>query len=91
MHFTPVVIRETVDMLLGHKLDIRAITLGVSRLDCAASLSLDKLEAKTTVCSVGLDMIVLPGAPIMPLHPFSSDAFIARGGRIPAPITSFRN
>ena len=106
----------------------------------AGSLSLDKLEAMTTVCSVGLDMIALPGdtsastisaiiademaigmvnnkttavrlipvpgkkagewaefggllggAPIMPVHPFSSDAFIARGGRIPAPITSFRN
>jgi uncharacterized protein len=106
----------------------------------AGSLCLDKLEAMTTVCSVGLDMIALPGdtsastisaiiademaigmvnnkttavrvipvpgkkagewaefggllggAPIMPVHPFSSDAFIARGGRIPAPITSFRN
>ena len=106
----------------------------------AGSLSLDKLEAMTTVCSVGLDMIAIPGdtsaatisaiiademaigmvngkttavrlipvpgkkagdwaefggllggAPIMPVHNFSSDAFIARGGRIPAPIHSFRN
>jgi len=106
----------------------------------AGSLTLDKLEAMTTVCSVGLDMIAIPGdtsastisaiiademaigmvnnkttavrlipvpgkkagewaefggllggAPIMPVHPFSSEAFIARGGRIPAPITSFRN
>ena len=106
----------------------------------AVSLSLDKLEAMTCVCSVGLDMVAVPGdtsastlsailademaigmvnnkttavriipvpgkkagdwaefggllggAPIMPVHPFSSDAFIARGGRIPAPIHSFRN
>jgi len=106
----------------------------------AGSLSLDKLEAMTTVCSVGLDMIAIPGdtststisaiiademaigmvngkttavrlipvpgkkagdwaefggllggAPIMPVHNFSSEAFIARGGRIPAPIHSFRN
>ncbi|HOM22558.1 PFL family protein [Treponema sp. J25] len=104
------------------------------------SLFLDKLEAMTCVCSVGLDMIAIPGdtsaatisaiiademaigmvnnkttavriipvpgkkagdwaefggllggAPVMPVHPFSSDAFIARGGRIPAPIHSFRN
>lgn len=106
----------------------------------SGSLSLDKLEAMTTVCSVGLDMIAIPGdtsaatisaiiademaigmvngkttavrlipvpgkkagdwaefggllggAPIMPVHNFSSEAFIARGGRIPAPIHSFRN
>ena len=106
----------------------------------AGSLSLDKLEAMTTVCSVGLDMIAIPGdtsastisaiiademaigmvnskttavrlipvpgkkagdwaefggllggAPIMPVHNFSSESFIARGGRIPAPIHSFRN
>jgi uncharacterized protein len=104
------------------------------------SLSLDKLEAMTCVCSVGLDMIALPGdvpastlsaiiademaigmvnnkttavriipvpgkkagdwaefggllggAPIIKVHGFSSEAFIARGGRIPAPIHSFRN
>ncbi|MDR2049635.1 MAG: PFL family protein [Treponema sp.] len=109
-----------------------AVTSGV--------LSLDKLEAMTSVCSVGLDMIALPGdtsaatlsaiiademaigmvngkttavrvipvpgkkagdwaefggllggAPIMPIHSAKSDAFIARGGRIPAPIHSFRN
>ncbi len=106
----------------------------------AGALSLDKLEAMTCVCSVGLDMIALPGdasaatisaiiademaigmvnnkttavrvipvpgkkagdwaefggllggAPIMGVHAFSSEAFIARGGRIPAPIHSFRN
>jgi uncharacterized protein (UPF0210 family) len=104
------------------------------------ALSLDKLEAMTCVCSVGLDMIALPGdtsastiaaiiademaigmvnnkttaarlipvpgkkagdwaefggllggAPIMAVNPARSDAFIARGGRIPAPIHSFRN
>lgn len=106
----------------------------------SGGLSLDKLEAMTCVCSVGLDMIALPGdtssstiaaiiademaigmvnnkttavrvipvpgkkagdwaefggllggAPIMAVNPFGSDAFIARGGRIPAPIHSFRN
>ncbi|MFA5852037.1 MAG: PFL family protein [Spirochaetales bacterium] len=106
----------------------------------AGSLHIDKLEAMTCVCSVGLDMIAIPGdtspstisaiiademaigmvnnkttavrlipvpgkkagdwaefggllggAPIMSVHDFSSEAFIARGGRIPAPIHSFRN
>ncbi len=104
------------------------------------SLGLDKLEAMTCVCSVGLDMIAVPGntpastlsaiiadeaaigvvnckttavriipapgrdvgdvvefggllgsAPVMPVHPFSSDEFIARGGRIPAPMHSLKN
>ena len=103
-------------------------------------LTLDKLEAMTCVCSVGLDMIAVPGdtpastisaiiadeaaigminskttavrlipapgkgvgdavefgglfgsAPIMPVHPESSEEFIARGGRIPAPIQSLKN
>ncbi|MDR3114365.1 MAG: PFL family protein [Treponema sp.] len=106
----------------------------------SGSLGLDKLEAMTSVCSVGLDMIPLPGdtspatlaaiiademaigmmnhkttavrvipvpgkqagewvhfggllggAPILPVHPAQSDSFIARGGRIPPPIHSFRN
>jgi uncharacterized protein (UPF0210 family) len=106
----------------------------------SGALSLDKLEAMTSVCSVGLDMIAIPGdtpastisaiiademaigmvnnkttavrvipvpgkkagdwvefggllggAPVMPVNPASSAAFIARGGRIPAPIHSFRN
>lgn len=104
------------------------------------SLSLDKLEAMTCVCSVGLDMIVIPGdtpastisaiiadesaigminnkttavrvipapdkkvgdviefggllgtGPVMPVNGASSEEFIARGGRIPAPIHSLRN
>ncbi len=104
------------------------------------ALSLDKLEAMTCVCSVGLDMICVPGdtsaqtlsaiiadeaaigminnkttavrlipapgkkvgdivefggllgtGPVMPVNPFNSDDFIARGGRIPAPIHSLRN
>ncbi|MDR1466798.1 MAG: PFL family protein [Treponema sp.] len=37
MLFTPFEIKETVDMFLRHKLDVRAITMGVSLLDCAAS------------------------------------------------------
>ncbi len=104
------------------------------------ALSLDKLEAMTCVCSVGLDMIAVPGdtpastisaiiadeaaigmvnnkttavriipvkgkdvgqgidfggllgsAPIMPVHKGSAEEFIARGGRIPAPLHSLRN
>ena len=103
-------------------------------------LQLDKLEAMTCVCSVGLDMIAVPGdttaetisaviadeaaigvinnkttavrlipapgktvgdtvefggllgsAPVMPLHAESAAEFIARGGRIPAPLHSLRN
>ena len=103
-------------------------------------LTLDKLEAMTCVCSVGLDMIAVPGdtsaetlsaiiadeaaigmvnakttavrlipalgknvgdmvsfggllgeAPVMPVHPESAADFIARGGRIPAPMQSLKN
>ncbi len=106
----------------------------------AGALTLEKLEAMTCVCSVGLDMIAIPGdtkastisgiiademaigmvnqkttavrvipvagkgvgervefggllghAPIMPVNPFSCDAFVERKGRIPAPIHSFKN
>jgi len=111
----------------------------IAATECGA-LSLDKLEAMTCVCSVGLDMICVPGdttaatisaiiadeaaigmvnnkttavriipapdkvvgdtvefggllgtGPVMPVNPYKSDAFIARGGRIPAPIHSLRN
>ncbi len=104
------------------------------------TLCLDKLEAMTCVCSVGLDMIAIPGdttaetisaiiadeaaigmvnskttaarlipapgkkvgdtvefggllgsAPVMPVHPESSAAFVNRGGRIPAPMQSLKN
>ncbi len=113
---------------------------GMIRAVQRGSLSLDKLEAMTCVCSVGLDMIAVPGdtspatisaiiademaigminrkttavriipapgkkvgdmvafggllgtAPVMPVHNFSSEEFIARGGRIPAPIQSLTN
>jgi len=106
----------------------------------AGVLQLDKLEAMTCVCSVGLDMIAVPGdtsastisaiiadeaaigmvnskttavriipapgkvvgdrvemggllgsAPVMPVHAESSESFIARGGRIPAPLQSLKN
>ena len=106
----------------------------------AGALTLEKLEAMTCVCSVGLDMIAIPGdtkattisgiiademaigminqkttavrlipvvgkgvgetvefggllgyAPIMPVNQFSCDAFVNRGGRIPAPVHSFKN
>lgn len=106
----------------------------------AGALTIDKLEAMTCVCSVGLDMVAVPGdtpastlaaiiademaigmingkttaarlipvpgkkageyvnfggllgaAPIIPVHNFSSEKFIARGGNIPAPLQSLRN
>lgn len=106
----------------------------------AGCLQLDKLEAMTCVCSVGLDMIAVPGdtpastlsaiiadecaigminnkttavriipvpgarvgdraefggllgsAPVMSVHAESAEEFVARGGRIPAPIHSLRN
>ncbi len=104
------------------------------------ALTLEKLEAMTCVCSVGLDMIAVPGdtpastiagiiadeaaigmvnqkttavrlipvigkgvgetahfggllgqAPVMPVNGFSCERFVNRGGRIPAPIHSFKN
>ena len=106
----------------------------------AGALTLEKLEAMTCVCSVGLDMVVVPGdtsaatlsgmiademaigmvnqkttavrvipaigkkvgdrvefggllghAPVMAINPYSCEAFVNRGGRIPAPIHSFKN
>ena len=103
-------------------------------------LNIQKLEAMTCVCSVGLDMVAIPGdtpaetiagiiadeaaigminskttsvriipvpgkkigevanyggllgvAPIMPVHTISSEIFINRGGRIPAPVQSLTN
>lgn len=106
----------------------------------AGALTLEKLEAMTCVCSVGLDMIAIPGdtkastisgiiadeaaigminqkttaarlipvygkgvgdevsfggllghAPVMPVNSFGCEAFVNRGGRIPAPIHSFKN
>ena len=106
----------------------------------AGALGIEKLEAMTCVCSVGLDMIAVPGdtsaatisgiiadeaaigmvnqkttavriipvvgknvgervefggllgyAPVMPVNRFSCEAFVNRGGRIPAPIHSFKN
>lgn len=106
----------------------------------SGTLTLSKLEAMTCVCSVGLDMIAVPGdtsaatisaiiadeaaigmintkttavriipapgkkvgdmvemggllgsAPVMPVHSESAADFVARGGRIPAPIQSLKN
>ena len=106
----------------------------------AGTLTLEKLEAMTCVCSVGLDMIAVPGdtsaatisgmiademaigmvnqkttavrvipvigkrvgdtvefggllgyAPVMPVNRSGCEAFVGRGGRIPAPIHSFKN
>ena len=54
----------------------------------AGKITLDKLEAMTCVCSVGLDM---GRAPVMPVHDGDSSKFVNRGGLIPAPIHSFKN
>lgn len=111
----------------------------IAAVECGA-LNLEKLEAMTCVCSVGLDMIAIPGdthestiaaiiadeaaigvinnkttavriipvygkglgekavfggllgeAPIMAVSKFSSLDFASRGGRIPAPVHSFKN
>lgn len=111
----------------------------IEGVECG-SLTLEKLEAMTCVCSVGLDMIAIPGktsastisgiiademaigminqkttavriipvegkdvgdsaefggllgyAPIMRVNEFSCEDFIKRGGRIPAPVHSFKN
>ena len=113
---------------------------GMIRAVEEGALNIDKLEAMTCVCSVGLDMIAVPGetsaetisaiiadevaigminrkttavriipapgkqvgdylefggllgrAPVMAVHPFSSERFVKRGGRIPAPIQSLSN
>lgn len=113
---------------------------GMIAAAAAGRLSLEKLEAMTSVCSVGIDMVAVPGdvpastisaiiademaigtfnnkttavriipvpgkkvgdtvhyggllgsAPIMAVNPASAADFIARGGRIPAPIHSMRN
>jgi hypothetical protein len=104
------------------------------------ALSIEKLEALTAVCSVGLDMVAIPGstpestinaiiadelsigiinhkttgvrlipapgkkagdiirlggllgsAPVMPVSRLSSQKFMDRGGRLPAPVTSLKN
>ena len=114
--------------------------IGMIEAAGAGYLTLEKLEAMTCVCSVGLDMIAIPGdtsaetisgiiadeaaigminnkttavrvipavgkqagdrvefggllgfAPVMPVNPMGNEAFIARGGRIPAPLHSLRN
>ena len=114
--------------------------IGMINAAARGALSLEKLEAMTCVCSVGLDMIAVPGdtpastiaaiiadeaaigmvnskttavriipapgktvgdevefgglfgrAPIMRVSPYSAEAFIARGGRIPAPLQSLKN
>ena len=113
---------------------------GMIAAAASGALTIDKLEAMTCVCSVGLDMIAVPGdtsaetisaiiadeaaigmvnskttavrlipapnckvgdtvefggllgsAPVQRVHPFSSEEFVARGGRIPAPMQSLKN
>ena len=113
---------------------------GMIRAAEDGALTLEKLEAMTCVCSVGLDMVAVPGdtkaatisgiiademaigmvnqkttavrlipvigkgvgekaefggllgyAPVMPVNQFGCSEFINRGGRIPAPIHSFKN
>lgn len=114
--------------------------IGMIEAAAAGALTLEKMEAMTCVCSVGLDMIAIPGdtsaaaisgiiadeaaigmvnnkttavrvipavgkkagdrvefggllgfAPVMPVNHWGNEDFIARGGRIPAPLHSLRN
>ncbi len=114
--------------------------IGMIEAAAAGCLTIEKLEAMTCVCSVGLDMIAIPGdttedaisgiiadeaaigmvnnkttavrvvpaigkkagdvvdwgglfghSPIMSVNTYDNSAFIARGGRIPAPLHSLRN
>jgi len=114
--------------------------IGMIEAAAAGQLTLEKLEAMTCVCSVGLDMIAIPGdtsaetisgiiadeaaigmvnskttavrvipaigkkagdtvefggllgfAPVMPVNQCNNAEFIARGGRIPAPLQSLKN
>ena len=113
---------------------------GMIRATRNKTLGLEKLEAMTAVCSVGLDMVIVPGdtsaniiagviadeaaigmvnskttavrvipaigkavgeelsfggllgsGPVMPVSTYSPAKFIARGGRIPAPMQSLKN
>ena len=113
---------------------------GMIKAAASGKLTLEKLEAMTCVCSVGLDMIAIPGdtsaasvsgiiademaigminskttavriipvigkgvgdsvefggllgyAPIMKVNECSCENFVNRGGRIPAPVHSFKN
>lgn len=113
---------------------------GMIEAAALGAISLEKLEAMTAICSVGLDMVAIPGdtpaasiagmiadeaaigvmnhkttavriipapgtkvgdvvefggllgkAPVMPVSPYSSETFMARGGIIPAPVHGFKN
>ena len=68
----------------------------------ADEMAIGMINQKTTVArlipAVGKkvgDVVELGGllgyAPVMPVNTFSCDAFVNRGGRIPAPIHSFKN
>jgi uncharacterized protein (UPF0210 family) len=114
--------------------------IGMIEAAKSGAITLSKLEAMTSVCSVGIDMVAVPGdtsaaiisgmiadeaaigminnkttavrvipvpgktvgesvefggllgsAPIMAVSPYSCEAFISRGGRMPAPIHSNKN
>lgn len=113
---------------------------GMIEAAALGAMSLAKLEAMTAICSVGLDMVAIPGdtpastiagiiadeaaigvanhkttavrlipapgtsegdmvefggllgkAPVMAVSPYSSQVFVERGGRIPAPVHGFKN
>ncbi len=114
--------------------------IGMINAAKSGAITLSKLEAMTCVCSVGIDMVAVPGdtpastlsgmiadeaaigminnkttavrvipvpgkgvgesvefggllgsAPIMAVSPYGCNAFISRGGRMPAPIHSNKN
>ena len=136
------VLLERCAVCKSHKIVVYDELLGEQgeEVDSARFEEVEKLEAMTCVCSVGLDMVVVPGdtsaatlsgmiademaigmvnqkttavrvipaigkkvgdrvefggllghAPVMAINPYSCEAFVNRGGRIPAPIHSFKN
>jgi uncharacterized protein (UPF0210 family) len=73
MIFTPLEIQETINMFQRYKLDIRAITLGVSLFDCAASTAAETrrlireklLRIAGPLVSVGREIELEYGIPII--------------------------
>ena len=63
-------------------------------MDLIKELNKERLEAEVTPVKVG-DTVefggLLGSAPVQAVHPYSSAEFIARGGRIPAPLHSLKN
>ena len=86
------------DCTVGDASTVNASQLNESTVGCRTNVG--PFAYVRPGCTVGDDIKVgdfvefgglLGRAPVIPVHPFSSEAFIARGGRIPAPLHSLRN